>query len=155
MIRLIASATLLAFASACSPADAPVPPASETGPVLSYTDAFVMEPIGGRDMTMGGVTLSVDGGSVTLTSASSPSIGAIELHTMAMTDGKMQMRQVESLEIADGENLELKRGGNHFMMFDVGTDVVGGETVDITLNFDADGDPMTLVVEAEVRVVGE
>lgn len=155
MTRLFASAALLSFASACSPADAPTPSASETGPVLSYTNAFVMEPIGERDMTMGGVTVSVEGGDVTLTGASSSSIGTIELHTMAMADGKMQMRQVEGFDIADGESLDLKRGGNHFMMFDVGTDVIGGETVDILLNFDADGEPMTLVVEADVRVVGE
>ena len=67
----------------------------------------------------------------------------------------MTMRQVEGFDITDGDSLELKRGGNHMMMFDVGTDVSGGETVDITLNFDADGEPMTLVVEADVRVVGE
>ena len=155
MSRLLLSAALFSLAAACSPADAPTPPASESGPVLSYTDAFVMEPIGGRDMTMGGVTLSVDGGDVTLTSASSSSIGSIELHTMAMNDGKMQMRQVDGFEIADGESLELKRGGNHFMMFDIGEDVAGGETVDILLNFDANGEPMTLVIEADVRVVGE
>lgn len=155
MSRLLLSAALFSLAAACSPADAPTPPASESGPVLSYTDAFVMEPIGGRDMTMGGVTLSVEGGDVTLTSASSSSIGSIELHTMAMNDGKMQMRQVDGFEIADGESLELKRGGNHFMMFDVGEDVSGGETVDILLNFDANGEPMTLVIEADVRVVGE
>ena len=106
-------------------------------------------------MTMGGVTLSVEGGDVTLTGASSPSIGTIELHTMAMVDDRMQMRQVENFEIADGEALELKRGGNHLMMFDVGEGVTGGETVDITLSFEADGEPMTLVVEADVRVVGE
>ena len=41
------------------------------------------------------------------------------------------------------------------MMCDVGEGVTGGETVDITLNFEADGEPMTLVVEADVRVVGE
>ena len=46
-------------------------------------------------MTMGGVTVSVEGGDVTLTSASSPSFGTIELHTMAMVDDRMQMRQVE------------------------------------------------------------
>lgn len=155
MSRLLLSAALFSLAAACSPADAPTPPASESGPVLSYTDAFVMEPIGGRDMTMGGVTLSVEGGDVTLTGASSSSIGSIELHTMVMNDGKMQMRQVDGLEIADGESLELKRGGNHFMMFDIGEDVAGGETVDILLNFDANGEPMTLVIEADVRVVGE
>ena len=155
MSRILLSGALLALATACSPADAPTPAASETGPVLSYTDAFIMEPIGGRDMTMGGVTLSVEGGDVTLTSAGSPSVGTIELHTMAMVDGKMQMRQVDSFDIADGDSLELKRGGNHLMMFDIGTDVTGGETVDITLNFDTDGDPMTLVVEADVRTIGE
>lgn len=153
MIRLLTSAALLGLAAACAPSDAPAQ--ADASPVLSYTDAFVMEPIGARDMTMGGVSLSVEGGDVMLTGASSPSIGSIELHTMAMNDGKMQMRQVEGLELADGETLELKRGGNHFMMFDIGEDVIGGETVDITLSFDADGEPMTLVIEADVRVVGE
>ena len=155
MSKWLLSAAAFGLVAACSPADAPTPPASEASPVLSYSDAFVMEPIGGRDMTMGGVTVSVEGGDVTLTSASSPDFGTIELHTMAMVDDRMQMRQVENFEIADGEALELKRGGNHLMMFDVGEGVTGGETVDITLNFEADGEPMTLVVEADVRVVGE
>jgi len=149
MTRFLASAAVLALAAACAPSS------NDGEPVLSYTDAFVMEPIGGRDMTMGGLSLSVEGGDVTLIGASSPSIGTIELHTMAMADGRMQMRQVDSFDIADGEALELKRGGNHFMMFDVGEDVVSGETIDITLTLDADGEPMTLVVEADVRAVGE
>ena len=148
MSRILLGAVCLGLAAACTPA-------SETGPVLSYSDAFVMEPIGARDMTMGGVTLSVEGGDVILTSASSTSFGTIELHTMAMVDGRMQMRQVEGFEIADGDSLELKRGGNHLMIFDVGEDVVGGDTIDITLNFDANGEPMTLVVEADVRTVGD
>ena len=156
MPRLSVLFSALVFAAACSPADAPTPTAAEpSGPVLSYTDAFVMEPIGDRDMTMGGITLSVEGGDVKLTEASSTSFGTIELHTMAMSDGKMHMRQVQGFDIADGGSLELKRGGNHFMMFDVGEDVVAGETVDISLSFDADGEPMTLVIEADVRAVGE
>ena len=155
MSKWLLSAAAFGLVAACSPADAPTPPASEASPVLSYSDAFVMEPIGGRDMTMGGVTISVDGGDVILNSASSPSFGTIELHTMAMMDDRMQMRQVENFEIADGEALELKRGGNHLMMFDVGEGVTGGERVDITFNFEANGEPMTLVVEADVRVVGE
>ena len=155
MFRLFTGAAFVSLAVACTPADAPTPAASETSPVLSYTDAFIMEPIGTRDMTMGGISLSVEGGSVELTSANSPSVETIELHTMGMVDGKMQMRQVEGFEIVEGETLELKRGGNHFMMFGVGEDVVSGETIDITLNFEADGELMTLVVEADVRAVGE
>ena len=150
------AASVLALAAACSAPETPIPAAPAAQPVISVTEAFVMEPIGGRDMTMGGVTIGVDGGDVRLVGASSTSIGTIELHTMAMTDGKMQMRQVEGFDIADGGTLELKRGGDHFMMFDVGSDVVGGEKVDITLNFEtADDAPLTLVIEADVRVVGE
>lgn len=155
MTRLFASTALIALAAACSPADAPTPAPSESGVVLSYTDAFVMEPIAGRDMTMGGVSLSVEGGDVRLISAESDAFGTMELHTMAMVDERMQMRKVDSFEIADGSTLELKRGGNHFMMFDVSEDVMGGETVDITLTFDAGGEEKTLIVEADVRVVGE
>ena len=155
MSKWLMSAAALSLVVACSPADAPTPPANAADTVLSYTDAFVMEQIGGRDMTMGGILLSVDGGDVTLTSASSPSFGTIELHTMAMVDDRMQMRQVENFQIADGETLELKRGGNHLMMFDVDEGVVGGETVDITLNFETGGEPLTLVVEADIRAVGE
>lgn len=156
MLKLAAPISLLALAVACAPAETPNPAASETSvPVLSYSDAFVMEPIAGRDLTMGGVSISVDGGDVTLNAASSPSFGTIELHTMSMTDGRMQMRQVEGFDIADGGTLALERGGNHLMMFDVGSDVVAGDTVDITLSFDAEGEPMTLVIEADVRGVGE
>lgn len=155
MTRLFASTAFIALAAACSPADAPTPAPSESGVVLSYTDAFVMEPIAGRDMTMGGVSLSVEGGDVRLISAESDAFGTMELHTMAMVDERMQMRKVDSFEIADGSTLELKRGGNHFMMFDVSEDVMGGETVDITLTFDAGGEEKTLIVEADVRVVGE
>lgn len=157
MIRtpFLSSLAVLALA-ACSPVDTPIPDAAETGPVLSYTDAFVMEPIGSPDVTMGGVKLSVEGGDVRLVGASSDVAGAIEMHTMAMVDGKMQMRPVaDGFEIGDGETLELKRGGNHFMIYNVTPDVRSGETVDIRLDFDAGGEPMTLIVEADVKAVGE
>ncbi|MEM6534466.1 MAG: copper chaperone PCu(A)C [Pseudomonadota bacterium] len=147
-VTLIAAGALL---GACAPATAP----SESGPVLSYTNAFVMAPIADRDMTMGGVSLSVAGGDVRLVGASSPSIGTIELHTMAMDNGTMKMRQVEGYDIASGETLALKRGSDHFMMFELGNDLVAGETVDITLDFDAGGTPMNLVIEADVRALGE
>ena len=155
MFRLFSSVALAGLVVACAPVETSSSGTETSVPVLSYSDAFVMQPIAGRDITMGGLKLSTDGGDVTLTSASSPSIDTIELHTMSMTDGKMQMRQVEGFEIADGESLELKRGGNHLMLFGVGEGVVAGETIDITLNLEADGAPMTLIVEADVRAVGE
>lgn len=151
MIRLFLLIAFGALLAACAPDSTP----RQNGPVLSYTGAFVMEPIGGRDMTMGGVSLSVEGGDVRLVGASSPSIGAIELHTVTMDNGTMRMRQVEGYDIAGGETLALKRGSDHLMMFGLNDELVAGDTVDITLDFEADGTPMNLVIEADVRGLGE
>ena len=155
MIRTLVVAASLSVCAACSPSETPSVDTSETAVVLSYTDAFVMEPIGGRDLTMGGVSISVEGGDVSLLSAESEAFGAMELHTMAMVDDRMQMRKVDRFDIPDGETLELKRGGDHLMMFDVSEDIVSGESVDITLTFDASGTEQKLVIEADVRAVGE
>ncbi|MEM8615643.1 MAG: copper chaperone PCu(A)C [Pseudomonadota bacterium] len=156
MLRLISSVCLLAVIAACGPADTPSDAATlqQEGPVLSYTDAFVMEPIAGRDMTMGGVTLSVEGGDVELIGATSDAFEAIELHTMSMVDDKMQMRQVEVFEIVEGTDLELKRGGNHLMMFGIDEAVTAGETVEIALDFGTEDGDMTLIIEAEVKAIG-
>ncbi len=155
MIRVLAFAAIFTLASACSPANAPIPSAAETGPVLSYTDAYVTEPIAGRDVTSGGVILSVSGGNVRLVGASSDASGTIEMHTMSMDGGRMKMRQVDGFDLADGETLSLMSGGNHFMLFDLSPDITVGERIDILLNFDADGTPMTLVIEADVKALGE
>lgn len=154
MIRFAAIAFTLGLV-ACSPPGTPIISERESGPVLSYTDAFVMEPIGDRDISMGGVSLSVTGGDVRLIEASSNEVDTIELHTVSMADGKMQMRQVEGYDLTDGETLDLKRGGNHFMLFGLSENVVAGETVDISLVFEAGEEEMVLIVEADVRAVGE
>lgn len=155
MTRLFTFAAIFALASACSPADAPIPKAAESGPVLSYTNAYVTEPIAGREMTTGGVILSVSGGDVRLVGASSDAIGTIEMHTMRMDSGTMKMRPVDGFDLANGETLSLIPGGHHFMLFDLSSDVTAGKSIDILLNFDADGTPMTLVIEADVKALGE
>jgi len=155
MTRFFALAAIIAFATACSPADAPIPKAAESGPVLSYTDAYVTEPVAGRDVTKGGVIVSVSGGNVRLVGASSDAAGTIEMHTMSMDGGTMRMRQVDGFDLADGETLSLISGGNHFMLFDLSSDVIAGESIDILLNFDAGGTSMTLVIEADVKALGE
>lgn len=146
------SALLLAPAliAACSG------PAETDGPVLSYENAFVMAPIAGRDVTMGGIEISVEGGNVTLTGAISDIAGTVEMHTMEMNDGSMQMRPVETFEIADGETLTLERGGNHLMFFSLVEDLSAGEVANISFSFETEtGETLTLEAEAEVRAQGE
>lgn len=132
-------------------------PGTETnGPVLSYTDAFIMAPIGGRDVTMGGIEITPSGADVRLVAVSSDAAETVEMHTMAMEDGTMKMRPVESFEISDGETLDLDRGGDHLMMFGASETLTAGETANLTLTFEtADGETLTLEAEAEIRALGE
>ena len=89
---LLAPALLAGCGSSQSEAD---------GPVLSYDNAFIMAPIAGRDVTMGGIEISVKGADVTLTGVSTDIAGTVETHTMAMEDGTMKMRKVDGFELAD------------------------------------------------------
>lgn len=155
MTRFLAAIAILASVAACSPADLSVSAGTKASPVLSYSQAFVIEPIGGRNMTRGGVTVSVTGGDVRLVEASSDAVGTIEMHTMTMQDTTMVMRQVDGFDIGDGETLTLAQGGNHFMMFDLRSGITAGESIDILLRFDTDDGPLTLVIEADVKALGE
>ena len=151
MLRLVtASAISAILLSACQPAE------TDSTPVLSYTDAFIMQPVAGRDMTVGGINITSEGGDVRLTGVTSDVAGTVETHTMSMEGGSMKMRPVEGFDIADGETLELKRGGNHLMLFDVSPDITPGDTANLTLNFEtSDGETLTLEAEADIRALGE
>ena len=148
----VLTASLLLSASLMTACSAP----AGDGTVLSYENAFVQEPIAGRDVTMGGIDITATGGDVVLVSVASDSADSVETHTMEMTDGKMVMRPVERMEIKSGETLSLKRGGNHLMLFGTDAGLAVGDKVDLHFKFEkADGKPLTLDVDADVRPVGE
>ena len=148
---VVASLVPLGMLAACGGADE----SQTSGPVLSYSDAFIMQPIGGRDMTMAGLELNVSGGEATLVAAQTPAAEVVELHTVSMQDGRMQMRQVESLTVSEESPLSLKRGSDHLMVFGVTEPLTVGESVDITLSFETANGPQTLVVDAEVRSLAD
>ncbi|MEM5515960.1 copper chaperone PCu(A)C [Henriciella sp. AS95] len=157
---ILGFAAIPLFLAACSQASEPseteATPAAD-GPVLSYTDAFIMAPIGGRDVTMGGIEITANGGDVRLTGATSEVASSVETHTMSMDEGTMKMRPVDGWDIGDGETLDLDRGGDHLMFFGLEPGLAAGDVANVTLYFDVDGrdEPLTLEAEAEVRAVGE
>src|SRR2546427_251339 len=55
-----------------------------------------------------------------LVSASSPLTPAVEVHEMAMQDNVMKMRQVPAVELPAGKTVELKPGGYHVMLMEIG-----------------------------------
>jgi|JI10StandDraft_1071094.scaffolds.fasta_scaffold193249_1 copper(I)-binding protein len=118
--------------------------------VIEVRDAFIVQPPEGRDMTGGGLHVSVKGAPMTLVGARSDIAGTIELHTMSMENDMMQMRKVESFPVSEDAPLTLERGGNHLMLFGV-KPLQLGDQVELILTFtDESGTEAEVVTEAEI-----
>lgn len=95
---------------------------------------WVRNPPGGRDVTAGYVTLQAGAEDDQLVGARSAAAERIELHTMADDGEVMRMRQVDAIDLPAGERVALEQGGDHLMLFGVGTGGLGTE-VTLTLEF--------------------
>ena len=83
-----------------------------------------------------------------LVAAHSTAAGMVELHTHINDDGVMRMRQVENIPVAAGSSTKLEPGGYHLMLMMLKNPLVGGEHINITLEFE---DGSTKDIKAEVR----
>ena len=141
---LILPAALLL--GACN-ASAPVSDAAST---VEVRDAFIVQPPEGRDVTGGGLHVSLTGAPMTLIAASTDAADTVELHTMSMENDMMKMRKVESFPVSEDAPLVLERGGNHLMLFGVKS-LQLGEQVDVVLTFtDESGETVEIVTKAEI-----
>ncbi|MEU5549349.1 copper chaperone PCu(A)C [Micromonospora sp. NPDC047793] len=110
---------------------------SEAAGVLGVRDPWVKAADDG--MTAAFATLVNDGTTdVTLTGASTE-VSPMEVHEMAMRDGKMVMQAKEGgVVIKAGGEHKLEPGGDHLMLMNLATPVKAGDELTITLTF-ADG----------------
>ena len=151
LVSLIAGLSVAALAACSQEAKAP-----EAAPVPTVTDAFIVMPAPGRDVAMGGLTLSVEDAPIWLTAADTNIADKTELHTMSMEDGVMRMRKVERLEATPIVPLELERGGAHLMFFGISDEIAPGDRAELVLTLtDENGKEQTVTTEAEIRAMGE
>ncbi|RMF01678.1 MAG: copper chaperone PCu(A)C [Chloroflexi bacterium] len=127
-------------------------PAQPSGPDIS-----VMEPWSRPSpMTAGNgavyMTLMNQGGQAdTLLSVESDIAESVELHESKMENDVMKMSPIENVPVPAGGNAKLEPGGKHVMLINLKKELVPGQKVKLTLNFEKSG-PMT--VEAEIREMG-
>ncbi|RBM05632.1 copper chaperone PCu(A)C [Streptomyces sp. PT12] len=113
-------------------------------PELSARGAFIPEPTT-ADLAAAFLTVENTGGTDdALTSVTSDIAGTIEIHETVDN----AMRQVDSLPVPAGGELDLARGGNHLMLMDLTSQPVEGETVALELHFET-SDPIALDVPVE------
>jgi len=124
-------------------------PLAAQAPTITVRDAWVREPMGGRNMTGAFAIVENAGPTPTAIVAASASISdKVELHEMKNDGGMMRMSPVKRLEVPAHGTLELKPGSFHVMLFDIKARPSPGETVRLTLTFD---DGTTVTTDAAVR----
>ncbi|MFC3502456.1 copper chaperone PCu(A)C [Micromonospora krabiensis] len=152
-LLLLATATCLAVGtvgcgqSSPSAAPNPAPTASTAAGVLEIRDPWVKAADSG--MTAAFATLVNPGDSdVTITGAATD-VSPMELHEMAMQDGKMVMRaKAGGIVVKAHGSTTLEPGGDHLMMMDLKQPVKAGDEVGFTLRF-ADGKTQTFQAVAK------
>jgi hypothetical protein len=94
-------------------------------------------------------------GNAKLIGVTSPAAGKLELHSMSMDNGVMEMRQMKSIDLPKGKTIQLAPGGLHVMLFDLKKPMKQGETVPITLDVvTADQRHENIKVDVSVRNLG-
>lgn len=142
-MKYIVSAFVLAAAFAAQAQTAPAPVAVE--------GAWARAVMQGQRASSAYMTL-VAREPLTLTGASSPAAGIVEVHHMKMEGEVMRMRAVDTLELPAGKPVELKPGGYHLMLMDLKAAFRADTQVPLTLQFrDARGQPRSLQVSVPVR----
>ncbi|GAB3852023.1 copper chaperone PCu(A)C [Micromonospora andamanensis] len=154
---LFTGAVLIVSLAACGSSGetsaAPTPSATATADataeagVLGVRDPWVKAADEG--MTAAFATLVNDGDTdVTITGAATD-VSPMELHEMAMADGKMVMRAKQGgVVIKARSEYELEPGGDHLMLMDLARPVRAGDELTFTLTF-ADGRSQTFSAVAK------
>jgi copper(I)-binding protein len=83
-----------------------------------------------------------------LLSAETDVAEVVELHETKMEGDVMKMQPVSKIEVPAGGSTTLKPGGLHIMLINLKQQLIPGEKITLTLNFEKSG-PMT--IEAEIR----
>lgn len=71
-----------------------------------------------------------------------------ELHTHVHENDMMRMKQIDSIEVPAGGQVEFKPGSSHVMLFEMSAPLVAGERFPLTLEFEHAGE---VTVEVSIQ----
>ena len=119
---------------------------AKADPVFSVEDSQIRQPMPGRTVTAGYLTLhNHSAEAAKLVAASSSRFARVELHQHTHKDGMMRMEQISEINIDAGGSVAFEPGGLHFMLFEPKDKLEIGQQIPLTLEF-ADGQQLMLTV---------
>jgi len=136
-VRWLAASTFVVLLLSCG----------QTHTKVSVDGAWVRTPLPSKTTSAAYVKFkNHTNNAITLISADSDTIGAIEFHKSETEDGRHRMIKLDTLEIPAKDTLKLEPGGLHLMLFRI--EEVEGDTHEI--DFHAEGD-LTFQATFEIR----
>lgn len=106
--------------------------------IVGIMNAWVRETDAAAKANAGYMTLiNVSSNDLTLVDIRSNAFEKIEMHEMAVAEGMMKMRELESLIVPANSQVNFSPGGQHLMMIGPRDALTSGQTVDLTLTFNS------------------
>ena len=118
---------------------------------IIISKAFIKMPRPGVDVTAGFATIKADI-DLKVMKVSNKNFKNIELHSMKMTYGVMEMRKLVEPKIGPNSPLVLSPGNDHLMLFGINEKLKSGENLDLTFVFkDSKDNKITKVFKFVVK----
>lgn len=124
---------------------------SEPQTGVAIDDAWARATAPGQEVGAAYMTLTSPT-DTTLIKAETEVAGSMEIHSMTMNDGVMEMDMLENLPLKAGIASKLAPGGYHLMLFDLKKPLAAGESATVTLTFkDSAGKLSTQAVTVPIK----
>lgn len=107
---------------------------SHAADLAQVSDAWVRLPPPGAKIAAAYLTLETKQ-ALSLSHITSPAADAVEIHSMSMQNGMMEMRQLPALALEAGKPVKLEPGGLHLMLINPKKPLKVGDKVQLVLNF--------------------
>ncbi len=118
---------------------------------ITVSKAIIKMPRPGVDVTAGFATVEATS-DLKVIEVSNKNFKKIELHSMKMANGVMQMRKLIEPELGPNSPLVLSPGNDHLMLFGLKEKLKPGENLDLTFIFkDAKNNKITKVFKFVVK----
>ena len=118
---------------------------------ISISKAFIKMPRPGVDVTAGFATIKATT-DLKIMKVSNKNFKNIELHSMKMTYGVMEMRKLIEPQLGPRTPLVLSPGNDHLMLFGINEKLKSGENLDLTFVFkDGEDNKITKVFKFVVK----
>jgi len=118
---------------------------------ITISKAFIKMPRPGVDVTAGFATIKATT-DLKVIKVSNKNFKKIELHSMKMTNGVMEMRKLTEPKLGPNSPLVLSPGNDHLMLFGINEKLKSGENLDLTFVFkDSKDNKITKVFKFVVK----